>query len=598
MSVKIRGLDLHIPGIADDYDGELILTQTKIVEVELQDGSEKKVEIPSTMNISVVPYDPHKNQPQKYGANTSIHDIAKKVLPGKPVFTMFTSLTESSKATDTDLEEYGLKPGAVVVVHSAASKEAILVKGLRNGFLVPTEFRGEFKILADTFCTPYDLIKAGFKGKTRATNTCEVSDELQEYQLESIYEFDILEAVSGNTDDLQSLLMTRTEDTVEIVELMRTMSTKGHPGLISVPGDVEAHLVASTPSIQHHTMFEILQNGWAEFKASYSQPPNNALTEEDVLLVKDSPFQILGLYRYSVTYVIEYDTETRETGMTREIPEFVEVQARQLLTEPSVMGNIEITAPRTSITKLPAQRFERLATIVKPNNEKPYEDVEIPKPKISPKPKPKVELPIGHRLKFPTPPPSPDSGNKKAANDGQKVKERGVTVSTNGGQDSQGIKTATRSQSVDESATKTTARKKLNRKQSLQLRMQNVRGAATIQKGFHTLTRSFARSPRSRKMPTFPEGKSTRTKAKDVFTVKPPSDGDIAYFNVEQLAGLMRHLKFSDKVVEHCLTEEIDGGKLCLMDTRTDDKLKEELKLDNDMQLYTIRHFIQKSVFR
>ncbi|XP_072016741.1 uncharacterized protein [Amphiura filiformis] len=606
MGAHIRGINLHIPGISDDYDGELILNRAKVVVVELQDGSRKKIEIPSTMNISVVPLDPHKRQPQNYGPTTSIHDIAKNVVPGKPVF---ASLTGCPAATGTSLEDCGLAPGAVVVVHSATSKEAILVKGQKNRFLIPTEFRGEFEILADRFHTPYDLIQSGFKGKVRATNTCEVPDNLQEYHLDPLYEFDILEAVSNNTDDLRRIAVNRSKDMIDIVELKRTISLKGHLGFISVPGHMEASLLMSSPSDRHQTLFEILQDNGTGQKASFRQLPNNRnpLTKED-LLVEDSPFQIVGLCRYSATNITEYNSKTIEAGITREIPEFVEAQARQLLTQPSVKGGIDLMAPQTSITKLSTDSFDKLATIVQANSDPNhgYENWEKAKkrpvkPKIAPKPKPKPKSKKGGL-----------TATTSFEQDPSGIKQRSISVdqgamsvpppppsrttSTRVGQ-GRGMKNRVRSTSVDEGAMLKSElnlfpKKPLNRTTSFQVNMQSGR------QRFQQLTRSLSFKRRER--PDITEGKTTPTKAKDVPIVEPPSDGNVLNFTVDALAGLMRYLKFSDQTVDHCLTKKIDGATLCQMSSHADEILTKELQLTDNTptQLITIRYYIEKSVDR
>ncbi len=159
MGLEIRGIKLTIPGLeAEDIEKELILYRGGIVEAELQDGSQRKIEIPDSLNISVIPsngkeeedhqYDEYRSRSPKasasvdlqYGPDKNLHDIAKDALPGKP---KFATLIETS---GIDLEEYGLKPDEVVVVNSVETKKAVLVKGQKNGFLISTDFRGEFKV--------------------------------------------------------------------------------------------------------------------------------------------------------------------------------------------------------------------------------------------------------------------------------------------------------------------------------------------------------------------------------------------------------------------------------------------------------------------
>ena len=88
----------------------------------------------------------------------------------------------------------------------------------------------------------------------------------------------------------------------------------------------------------------------------------------------------------------------------------------------------------------------------------------------------------------------------------------------------------------------------------------------------------------------------TVTKARNVNALQPPTDGDISNFTVEQIAGMMKHLKFSDRTVENALAKNIDGIALCRMKTLEDDELRDNLKLDADvLQVIAMRHYIDKS---
>ncbi|XP_072017143.1 uncharacterized protein [Amphiura filiformis] len=51
--------------------------------------------------------------------------------------------------------------------------------------------------------------------------------------------------------------------------------------------------------------------------------------------------------------------------------------------------------------------------------------------------------------------------------------------------------------------------------------------------------------------------------------VKPPSDGDISEFGVQELAGLLKHLKVTEQTLSACLVKQINGMILCNMDADT-----------------------------
>ena len=135
-SAEIRGLDLSIPGVPNDYDGVLILDRVKYLEAELC-NSGKKIEIPVTANISILP---QASRVKHYGPIQSIHDLSKKALPGRPVYA-------SLACEGTNLGATGVSEDPpIVAIHPAIVKEGILVRGQQKEMIIPNNFDGKFKV--------------------------------------------------------------------------------------------------------------------------------------------------------------------------------------------------------------------------------------------------------------------------------------------------------------------------------------------------------------------------------------------------------------------------------------------------------------------
>ncbi|XP_072016746.1 uncharacterized protein [Amphiura filiformis] len=75
--------------------------------------------------------------------------------------------------------------------------------------------------------------------------------------------------------------------------------------------------------------------------------------------------------------------------------------------------------------------------------------------------------------------------------------------------------------------------------------------------------------------------------------VKPPPDGDISEFGVQELAGLMKHLKVTEQTLSACLAKQINGMILCNMDA---DTMSKELGLDkSEANFLALQYFKSQS---
>ena len=135
-SAEIRGLDLSIPGVPNDYDGVLILNKVKYLEAELCNSGET-IEIAATANISILP---QASRVKHYGPSQSIHDLAKKALPGRPIYASLACAGSNLGATSVSEDL------ALVAIHPAVGREGILVQGQTKGMIIPKNFPGEFKV--------------------------------------------------------------------------------------------------------------------------------------------------------------------------------------------------------------------------------------------------------------------------------------------------------------------------------------------------------------------------------------------------------------------------------------------------------------------
>ncbi|XP_072016742.1 uncharacterized protein [Amphiura filiformis] len=88
---------------------------------------------------------------------------------------------------------------------------------------------------------------------------------------------------------------------------------------------------------------------------------------------------------------------------------------------------------------------------------------------------------------------------------------------------------------------------------------------------------------------------------RNVRKVPPPKDGKILNFDVQQIAGLLKHFEFTDQAVSNCLMEKVDGKRLCDMASKMsddDDALKKELKIDTAPahQFFALKYCISVSM--
>ena len=75
--------------------------------------------------------------------------------------------------------------------------------------------------------------------------------------------------------------------------------------------------------------------------------------------------------------------------------------------------------------------------------------------------------------------------------------------------------------------------------------------------------------------------------------MEPPEDGNISNFNVQELAGLLRHLEVNEHAVSTCLAKQIDGQTLCHMDT---EKWTKQLGIKKSTPVFfTMQYFITQS---
>ena len=75
----------------------------------------------------------------------------------------------------------------------------------------------------------------------------------------------------------------------------------------------------------------------------------------------------------------------------------------------------------------------------------------------------------------------------------------------------------------------------------------------------------------------------------------PPSDGDITTHDALRMAGIFSYLGCSDQTIQTCLQNGVDGDKLFAMRDFTDERLKKELELENNSQIYSVRHLITRA---
>ena len=236
-------------------------------------------------------------------------------------------------------------------------------------------------------------MESGFRGKVNVTTTFKVDRELKG-DMDSIYESDIVRLHSENREPLKDTECNR-------VELIREASKKKKPGLISVPCDAQANFITQPPSTHDHTLNEIIESKWIDYKVIFNSPHMGGFTYEDYLLVQESPLRILGFCRYSTTSFTELNPETGDAVVTKELPEYDDLKARQLLSGlPSEKASVSMVPSQSSIIQLTKETFKEIAQTVQLSDHA-YEDVDMYRagpPKPGPKPavplKPKVSKPV------------------------------------------------------------------------------------------------------------------------------------------------------------------------------------------------------------